>query len=410
MKVGCVSTRAEWHNRNAFEGKGFRSYIHYGGRVALVAISLREGFKPLYEIAIESCGRLYFCWNELSAALLDQIDFNAVAIAVEVEVRSLPGVESALHCFEDNQVLEETSAKRIAVELLRVFDTCESTGKSSIVEIDFGRFDEPFAPVFVPWWKEEADVRRVEDGEPFHYSLRGNSGVVGNGCDIEYRADASGNKFEESGKEHGILDIQKQMDVALHVCVDVARKKSSRLSPSRDNAGIPAIEDRGHRALVWKRRRCLFHAEGEKRMNRASSGKRLADTLHKKKVAGTCQDEQPVLAFVVNNSLNVGKQIGYALYFVKHRAVRKSGEKRLGVAFGSFACAWMFKRLVGLVWEKCLYKCCFARLPWTDNRDDGKVLRRFPYCICHVSFDFHARYYNIFYNFMQYGKATSRIA
>ena len=45
-------------------------------------------------------------------------------------------------------------------------------------------------------------------------------------------------------------------------------------------------------------------------MDGAPPGERLADTLHQEKVAGTCKDEKSVLLFVINNPLNLGKQLG----------------------------------------------------------------------------------------------------
>ena len=109
----------KWLERHALEGEGLASGVNDGRLAAHVAVTFGENREVLAECRIERGRGLYLRRDELSAALLDQIDFHAFAVAVEVEVGSLSGVESAFHCFEDNQVLEETSAKRVAVELLR---------------------------------------------------------------------------------------------------------------------------------------------------------------------------------------------------------------------------------------------------------------------------------------------------
>jgi len=162
----------KWLERHPLECDGFASGVNDGRLFAYVAVPVGENREIFAERRIERGSRLYFRRDELSAIVFHKIDFHAFAVAVEVEVGSLSGVESAFHCFEDDQVLEESAAKRVAVQLFGIADSCERTGKSRIVEIKLGRFYEPLAPVLVPWRKEEADVRRMEDREPFHYSLR----------------------------------------------------------------------------------------------------------------------------------------------------------------------------------------------------------------------------------------------
>ena len=122
------------------------------------------------------------------------------------------------------------------------------------------------------------------------------------------------------------------------------------------------------------------------------------------------EDEKAVLLFLIYNPLNVGKQLGNTLHFVKDGSIWKLGKKGRGVSLCVFAGTGMLKRFVGLFREKRLYKRCFSRLPRADNRDHGKILCGFPYRSCHESFDFHGRQYSTPHAFMQYGKSTSRIA
>ena len=400
----------KWLEQHTLECDGLASGVNDGRLFAYVAVPLGEDREVLAERRIERGSRLYFRRDELSSIVFHKIDFHAFAVAVEVEVGSLSGVESAFHCFEDDQVLEETAAKRIAVQLFGIADSCERTGKSRIVEIKLGRFYEPLAPVLVPWRKEEADVRRVEDGEPFHYSLRGNSGVVGNGRDIENRADASDEKPEKVCEKQRVLDLEALMNVAFHVGVDVSVEKGFASYASRKKTRIAAGKNGGKHVALWQKLVRFPKAERKQCEYRASSGEGLAYVLHKKKVAGAGEYEEPVDAFLVHDSLYIRKQLGNSLNFVENRAIGDSGEECPWVVRGKHACVWIFKRFVGLVGEECLCKRRLARLPRSDNSYYRKFRRRFLDGRCNMPFNVHGTYYTTLRQMVQYGKLTSRIA
>ena len=115
--VPVLRVRVKWLERHPLEGEGLVSGVNDRRLFAYVAVPVGENREILAERRIERGSGLYLRRNELSAALLDKIDFHAFAVAVEVEIGSLSGVERAFHCFEDDQVLEESAAKRIAVQL-----------------------------------------------------------------------------------------------------------------------------------------------------------------------------------------------------------------------------------------------------------------------------------------------------
>lgn len=399
-----LAERVKRRERNALEREGFLSAIDNGRMFALVGIAFRELVEVLAEVGVERGGRLDFRREELPSGMFDHVHLNAIGVSVEVEVGTFACIERLLHLFENDKVLEKSAAKRIVRQLLDCLDSRQGAGEPSVVEIEFGRFYEPFSPILVPRRKEKADVRRMEDGEPFRYRLCGDSTVVRNGRDVENGSDASHDELEEGFEDPCVFDVQKLMDVTFHVCADVAGEECIGLYATCKDTRIPAVENRRHRIGIGMRRRGFLQAKRKERMDGAPSGERLADTLHQEKVAGTCKDEKSVLLFVINDPLNVGKQLGNTLHFVEDGPVRKFREKGRGVSLCVFAGTGMLKRFVGLFREKRLYKRRFSRLPRADNRDHGKILCGFPCRSCHESFDFHRRQYSTPHTFMQYGK------
>ena len=170
--------RMERLERHSLEGEGLASGVNDGWMLAYVAVPFGKNREVLAERRIECGGGLYLRRNELSAVVFYKIDFHALGVPVEIEARTVTAVVGAFHRLKNDKVLEKRSAKRIAIQLFRIVDSCERTGKPGVVEIKFGRFYEPLASILIPWRKKEANVRSMEYGEPFHYSLRGDAGVV----------------------------------------------------------------------------------------------------------------------------------------------------------------------------------------------------------------------------------------
>ena len=299
-----IAHRRNWRKPThayALEREVAVAAIDNGRALALVGIAFRELDEVLAEVGVERGGGLDLRREELSSGMFDHIHLYAIGVSVEVEVGSFPRIERMLHLFKDNEVLEKSAAKRVVCQLFDCLDSRQGAGEPSVVEIELGGFYEPFAPILVPRRKKEADVRRIEDGEPFRYRLCGDAAVVRDGRDIEDGTDTPHDELEKGCEKPCVLDVQKQVDVAFHVCADVAGKERVRFCATRKNTRIPAVENRRHRIGIWIRRRGFLQAERKKRMDSASSGERLADTLHQEKVAGTCEDEQPVLIFFIYN-------------------------------------------------------------------------------------------------------------
>ena len=80
----------------------------------------------------------------------------------------------------------------------------------------------------------------MEDGEPFRDRLRGDAAVVRDGGDVENGSDASYKKLEECCEKCGIFDLKKLVDIALHICADVAGKEHVGLCSASDNARVAA--------------------------------------------------------------------------------------------------------------------------------------------------------------------------
>ena len=157
--------------------------------------------------------------------MLNQIYFNAVRIPVEVEIGTRSSVVELFHFFDNDKIFKKTSAKRIVHQLFYGFNSSQSAGESSVVEIDFRGFHEPLASIFEPWREKKGDVRCVENGEPFCRGLCGDAAIVGYRCDIKNGTDTPDNKFEEGCEECRILDIQKLMDVPFNISGGVVFEK-----------------------------------------------------------------------------------------------------------------------------------------------------------------------------------------
>ena len=396
--------------RHSLECEGLAPGVDDGWLLAHVAVSFCENREVFAERRIERGGGLYLRRDELSAVVFHKIDFHALGVPIEIEARPVAVVVCAFHRLKNDKILEKRTTERIAVQLFGIVDSRKRTGESRVVEIKFGRFYEPLASVLVPRRKEEADIRRVEYGKPFHYRLRGDAGVVGDGRYIENRADAPYEKAEKVCEEQSVLDFEKLMHVAFNVGTDVSVIEGISPCATRQQAWIAAGENCGKHIALWQKPVRLYKAEGKQCEYCAPSGKCLAYVLHEKKVAGASKDKEPVGAFLVHDALYVGKQIGCSLNFVENRAIGELCEECLGVASGIFVCTRVFKRSVGLVREKRLCKRRFARLPRADNGYDGKLRRRLLDRRRNLPFNVHGAYYTTFREMVQYGKSTSRIA
>ena len=402
--------RSERLEFDAVEGEGIRSAIHHGRFFALVGIAFRELVEVFAEVGAECCGGLDLRRKELPSRMFNHVHLHAIGIAVKIDVGAFSRVERLFHLFKNDKVLKETAAKGVMHQLRNGLDFCQGAGESRVVEIDLGRLDETLATVLVPGRQKKADVRCVEDGKPFHHRFRGDAAVIREGRDVKHGTDAPDEQLEEGGEKHCIFDIEKLVDVSFHVCGGVIVEKVRDLLLVDDISWVSAAENTGQGICTVNNSGGFLHAEREKREYGTSSRECLGDILHEKKIAGTGEDEKSVLSLVIDNSLNVGEKIGYALHFIENGPIRKLGEKSLRVAFGHRSRARMFKRPVWLVRKQFFCKRHLARLPRSHYRDNGIVVKGGPDGGFYVSFDFHAAHSITTLDFMQYEKLTSRIA
>ena len=396
--------------RHALEGKAFAPSVNDGRLSAHIAVSFGENQKVLAEAVVERSGRFDLCRDELSAGILHKIDFHALGITIEVEIRPGTVVVGAFHRLKNDEVLEKSAAKRIAVQLFGVVDSRECTGEARIVEIEFGRFCEPLAPVLVPRRQEEADVRRMEDGKPFHYGLRGYAGVVGDGRNVENRADAPDEYPKKVREEQRVLDFEKLVNVAFHVGVDVTVKKSLAPYATGKKTRVAACQNGRKHIVLWQKSVRFPKAERKQCEDSTPSGERLADILHQENVTGAGENEKSVDAFVIYYPLYVGEQVGHTLDFVENRSIGEFCKEFPWVAFGKSVYVGIFKRPIGFVGEERLGKRRLARLPRADNGYDRKLRRCLLDRCRNLSFYVHGGYYSTHWNLVQYGKWTSRIA
>ena len=250
----------------------------------------------------------------------------------------------------------------------------------------------------------------MEYGKPLRYSLRGDAAVVRYGRNIENRANASCKKLDERGEESRVLDVEKLPYIALHVCVDIVGEERFSFHPPRQKPWIASGKDSGQMAVCRDNSTRLLQAERKKRVNSTSPGKGLRDTLHQKNVARSSEDEKSVSLLVIDNALNVGKQIWYALYLIKNRPVWEVGEKIAGVVVSIATRFRIFKRPVRFVRKQSPRKRRLPRLPRSKNRYDRVFCNGFFNRRFYESLDFHGVDCIKKHRFMQYGKLTLRIA
>ena len=82
--------------------------------------------------------------------MFDQINFNAIGIAIEIDVGAFACIIRLLRPFKNDKVLEKAAAERVVRQLFYSVDSRQCAGKSRVEEIDLGRFDETFASILVP--------------------------------------------------------------------------------------------------------------------------------------------------------------------------------------------------------------------------------------------------------------------
>ena len=255
--------------------------------------------------------------------MLNQIYFNAVRIPVEVEIGMRASVVELFHLFDNDKIFKKTSAKRIVHQLFYGFNSSQSTGESSVVEIDFRGFHEPLASILEPWREKKGYVRCVENGEPFCRGLCGDAAIVGYRCDIQNGTDTPDNNFEEGCEECRIFDIQKLMDVSFHISGGVVFEKFRDFPIVDKISWISSAKNAGQGISTFGYFRRFMNIERKKCKYGASPCKCLCDTLHEKNVIGASENKERVFLFVVHNFLNVRQEIGCALHFVKNGAIRE---------------------------------------------------------------------------------------
>ena len=135
---------------HALVHEAFPAGIDDGRGAATVGIARGKGGEGLAEVGMEGGCGFDFDGVEVPFALFDEIDFDPVGIAVEMEVGLEAVVEGSFHRFENDEVFEQAAAEGIAVELFRGFDAREGAGEAGVVEVDFGGFDDALGDVGEP--------------------------------------------------------------------------------------------------------------------------------------------------------------------------------------------------------------------------------------------------------------------
>lgn len=113
VNIVPTSTSQEGGYAYALEGEGVRSAICHGRVLALVGITFGEFCEVLAEVGVERGGRFDFRRKEFSPGVFDQINLDALGVAIEIEIRTFPGIERLFHLFKDDKVLEKAASQTV---------------------------------------------------------------------------------------------------------------------------------------------------------------------------------------------------------------------------------------------------------------------------------------------------------
>ena len=117
--------------------------------------------------------------------------------------------------------------------------------------------------------------------------------------------------------------------------------------------------------------------EGERQqvMHRRSTGQRLTHRCQQQQILRAREYPATRRGQVVDNALEVGEEVGYALHFVDDRAFRKLPQEPARVSIRKRARVGGFQSHVGKVRKKRAAQCGLAALTRTGNGNRRRLRR-----------------------------------
>ena len=124
-------------------------------------------------------------------------------------------------------------------------------------------------------------------------------------------------------------------------------------------------------------------------VNIGPPGEGLAYLLHERQVLGASKDPAPRSGIRVQNSLQIGEQVGRVLDFIQNCPARVIGQERLRVFVGPLPCRRVFKRNVCVVRKQAAAEGCFSTLSRPRKHHGSECVRGLAQVRRQISIDKH---------------------
>ena len=125
-------------------------------RFPVVGIQFFIEIKSLEQSGAKSLRCFYFVGNNISAVLLQKIDFVARVIPEKIQRQRLDVVEFPLDPFHHDQIFKKHPLQRVRFHVLNRPDSKQIGGKSHVAEVKLRRFHDPLPEIPVVR-REKAD-------------------------------------------------------------------------------------------------------------------------------------------------------------------------------------------------------------------------------------------------------------
>ena len=115
---------------------------------------------------VETCRGLDLIEIDLTSVLSQKINLKSLVVPNEVHVRLKALVETRLQDVGDDQILKDSTKRRVTINLRVLPYAQKVAAKSHIREIDLGSLNEPFAEVPIVAWKCKGYIARLQNRQP----------------------------------------------------------------------------------------------------------------------------------------------------------------------------------------------------------------------------------------------------
>src|SRR5947209_6409417 len=333
--------------------------------------SLGETFERGEVLARRSLAGLDLHQHEVGSLLQDQVDLQAVAVAIEGKPWPAAAMEMSLGDLGHDPGLEEGSLQGVRLDLARAFDVEQARRQPGVVEVELGRLDETLAEIGEKRRQAEGDVARLQHRKPASRRGLGDAAVARQRGEVEDLPRAAGAEAEEGLEEQQVADLDELPDVTLDVGGDIVGKPFVSGQVPLVDPGIAALP----KQRIEVRRRLgktadLLQRERQQLRQGGAAGERLGHAADQRQVLGAGEQEPAGRWVFVHQALQIGKDLRHPLDLVKDDAVPVPGEESDRVLLGEFPLRRVLQGHVRPVGEGHAAESRLARLAWPRQSED----------------------------------------